>query len=311
VLAVAVTAGVIALAAVLARFLTGPISRLEGAAEQVALGDLSVRATVETDDEIGSLAQTFNMMTGRLEETLRGLEQRVADRTRALATSTEVGRRLSTILDQQELVREVVDQVQSSFGYYHAHIYLIDEMTRDLVMVGGTGRPGQIMLDRKHTIRQGEGLVGRSARLNAVVLAPDVSQEPDWLPNPLLPLTKSEIAVPIAVGDQVLGVLDVQDDEVSGLGQEDADLILSIANQVAIALRNAQSYAEIGRQADRRALINEINRKIQATTDFDQAMQIAVREVGRAVGSRQSRVWLEDLSGQGNGKAGGKNDGSR
>ncbi len=310
-LAVAVTGVVILLAAILARFLTGPISRLESTAEKVAQGDLSARATVETDDEIGSLARTFNMMTGRLEETLRGLEQRVADRTRALATSTEVGRRLSTILDQQELVREVVDQVQTSFGYYHAHIYLIDGDSQDLIMVGGTGRAGQIMLERAHKIRPGEGLVGRSARLNSVVLVPDVSQDPDWLPNPLLPLTKSEIAVPIAVGEQVLGVLDVQDDKVHGLSQEDADLLLSIANQVAIALQNSQSYAELGRQAERRALINEINRKIQATTDIEKAMQIAVREVGRAVGSRQSRVWLEDLSSHGNGDAGGKNDGAR
>jgi GAF domain-containing protein len=167
------------------------------------------------------------------------------------------------------------------------------------------------MLERKHKIRRGEGLVGRSARQNSVVLVSDVSRDPDWLPNPLLPLTRSEIAVPIAVGDQVLGVLDVQDDQVNGLSQEDADLLLSIANQVAIALQNAQSYAELGRQAERRALINEINRKIQATTDIEKAMQIAVREVGRAVGSRQSRVWLEDLSGPGNGNSGGNNDGSR
>ena len=310
-LAVAVTGGVIVLAAILARFLTGPITRLELTAEQVAQGDLTRRAEVESDDEIGSLATTFNLMTSRLEETLRGLEQRVADRTQALATSTEVGRRLSTILDQQELVSEVVGQVQSSFGYYHAHIYLVEEDTKDLVMVGGTGRAGQIMLERQHRLARGEGLVGRAAGSNSVVLVPDVSQDRAWLANPLLPLTKSEIAVPIAVGRQVLGVLDVQDEEVDGLQQEDADLLLSIANQVAIALRNAQSYAELGRQADRRALINEINRKIQSTTDMDKAMQIAVREVGRAVGSRQSRVWLEDWPGRGETEPGGNNDGSR
>lgn len=310
-LAAVVTGGVIALAAILARILTGPITRLERTAEQVAQGNLSVRATVESDDEIGSLAETFNLMTSRLEETLRVLEQRVADRTRALATSTEVGRRLSTILDQQELVREVVEQVQSSFGYYHAHIYLVDDRTQDLIMVGGTGHAGLIMLERNHAIARGQGLVGRAARLNSVVLVPDVSQDPDWLANPLLPLTKSEVAVPIAVGEQVLGVLDVQDDEVGGLKQEDADLLLSVANQVAIALQNAQSYAELARQADRRALINEINRKIQSTTDMDKAMQVAVRELGRAAGSRQSRVWLEDWLGRDENEPGGNSDGSR
>ncbi|UCG25190.1 MAG: GAF domain-containing protein [Chloroflexota bacterium] len=309
-LAVAVTGGVIVLAAVLARLLTGPIIRLEETAELVAQGDLTIRAAVESDDEIGALAETFNLMTSRLEESLLELEQRVADRTQALATSTEVGQRLSTILDQQELVSEVVKQVQSSFGYYHVHIYLLDEPSNDLFMVGGTGRAGQIMLEKGHRIAQRQGLVGRAARLNTVVLAPNVHHDPDWLANPLLPLTNSEIAVPIAVGRKVLGVLDVQDDEIAGLQQEDADLLLSIANQVAIALQNAQSYAELRRQAKRRALINEINRKIQSTAEADKAMQIAVRELGRAVGSRQARVWLEEWPGHDDTETGRNGEGS-
>jgi GAF domain-containing protein len=107
-----------------------------------------------------------------------------------------------------------------------------------------------------------------------------------------------------------LGVLDVQDDKVGGLKQEDADLLLSIANQVAIALQNAQSYAELGRQAERRAVINEINRKIQSAADMDKAMQIAVRELGRAVGTRHSSVWLESWPEGQESTSGGNNDGS-
>jgi HAMP domain-containing protein len=172
-LAVAVTGGVIVLVAILARFLTGPIIRLEETAEMVAQGDLSIRAAVESGDEIGSLAETFNLMTSRLEETLRDLEQRVAARTQALATSTEVGRRLSTILDQQELVGEVVSQVQSSFGYYHAHIYLVDEVSNDLLLAHrpspGSCRPGGQVKHRGLGARCSPGfqLVGQS------LVAPD------------------------------------------------------------------------------------------------------------------------------------------
>jgi GAF domain-containing protein/HAMP domain-containing protein len=307
ILAVAVTFVVVVVAILLARLLTGPIVRLDAVAAKVAQGDLDSRAVVESDDEIGSLATTFNFMTERLQETLAGLEQRVADRTRALATSTEVGRRLSTILDQQRLVKEVVEQVQRSFNYYHVHIYLFDDSGVDLEMVGGTGEPGQEMLESGHKIERGKGLVGRSAALNTIVLVPDVARDPDWLPNPLLPETRSEVAVPIAVGEEVLGVLDVQDDEVNRLQQEDAELLLSISNQVAIALQNARSYAQIQRLAQRRALINEINRKIQSTSDEESAMQIAVRELGRAAGGRYTRV---RLASPGDGQ-GGNSSGNR
>jgi len=197
----------------------------------------------------------FKAVNLELEANRQRLEQRVTDRTKALATPTEVSRKLSTILNQKELVTEVVNQVKNAFGYYHTQIYFYDEAKDNLVMAGGTGEAGEKMLAQFHKVAKGRGLVGRAAETNQPVLVSDTAQNAEWLPNLLLPDTKSEAAIPISIGDQVLGVLDVQQNVVNGLQQEDVDALQSIANQVAIAVQNARIFTQAEQQRRQNELI--------------------------------------------------------
>lgn len=294
---------VILFAVTLSQLLTRPLVQLSNIAIKVSKGDLSTKATVETNDEIGILATSFNSMTDQLQDLIANLEARIDSRTRALITSSEIGRRLSLILDREQLVSEVVTQVQSAFSYYHTYIYLFDETETVLKIAGSTGEAGQKMLASGHRLEQSQGLVGRVATANQVILISDVSEDEDWLPNPLLPETKAEIAVPIAIGDQVMGVLGVQHNIVNGLAQQDADLLLSIANQVAIALQNARLIEDVRQQSEQEIKINYIAQRIQNSKTVDEALQIAVREVGRAVGSPQTVVRLTNQSNMDNGNA--------
>jgi GAF domain-containing protein len=141
-------------------------------------------------------------------------------------------------------------------------------------------------------LEQEQSLVARAARTRQAVIVNDVRNEPGWLRNPLLPDTASELAVPLVIGDQILGVLDVQSDRLNAFTEEDANIQTTLASQVATALQNARSFVRAQRQAERESMLNVISQKIQSATTVEAVLQIAARELGRALGAPRTIAQL-------------------
>jgi len=266
------------------------ISTLTNTAAAITAGDLSQVAPVESNDEIGTLAGAFNNMTSQLRELIGSLEGRVAARTKDLATVAEVGTATATILETDKLLQAVVELTKERFKLYHSHIYLLDEEGKNLVLTAGAGEPGRIMAAEKRFIPldREQSLVARAARERKGVTVNDVTQEPDFLPNPLLPNTRSELAVPMIVGSNLIGVFDIQSDEVGRFTNSDIDIQTTLAAQVSTSIQNVRSFEQSKAQADLESLVNTIGQKIQRAATVEDTLQTAIRELGSALGA--SRV---------------------
>jgi GAF domain-containing protein/HAMP domain-containing protein len=228
------------------RIVLRPLKHLTAVAYQQLEGDLTARVELLPHDEFGQLGHSLNTLTEKLKNMLKDQQRIIDERTAQVRLTLEVAQRVSSILDFAQLVGEVVNLVNDSFNLYHTHIYLLDESRENLVMVSGYGKAGEEMKRQGHSIPfdAPQSLVARAARAGKVVLVEDVRDDPTWLSNPLLPETRSEMAVPIMSGAEVIGVLDVQSEKVGDLTDEDGTTLQALANQIATAVRNARLFAQ-------------------------------------------------------------------
>jgi PAS domain S-box-containing protein len=222
-------------------------------------------------------------------------QEALSKRASELATVAEVGTVASTILDTGKLLQYVVDLTKERLDLYHAHIYLLDESGENLVLAAGAGDAGRKMAANGHSIplNREQSLVARAARERTGVRANDVTEAPDFLPNPLLPNTRAELAVPMIVGEDLIGVFDVQSELVGRFTDADINIQTTMATQVATSVQNAKILAQAQRQAEREATLNAINQKIQSATTVEAALKIAARELGHALGKKATLVTLD------------------
>ena len=234
------------LAILLARLILQPVRLMIEAFNKIQNGDLSQRIAITATDEMGKLGIYFNQMIGQLAELQAALEKRVQERTEQLRSTIEVGQAASRILEPNELITKVVNLITERFGYYYAAIFLIDSTGRWAELKDATGTAGQILKSKGHRLEiGGKSMVSAAIVKREAQIALDMGAEPVRFENPLLPQTRSEIALPLMVGDRILGALDVQSTQEAAFDEDDIQTLQGMANQVAVALENARLFQEI------------------------------------------------------------------
>jgi len=173
------------------------------------------------------------------------LEERVKARTEQLQTSAEVGRAAVSILDTNQLLLEIVNLITNRFGFYYAAVFLTDSTNQWAVLREATGDAGRVLKERQHQLEiGGQSMVGTVMKTRKARIALDVGDEAVRFANPLLPNTRSEIALPLMVGSRVIGALDVQSMQVAAFDEASAGVLQSMADQIAIALSNTLQFQQ-------------------------------------------------------------------
>ena len=237
----------------LANYLAKPIVNLRDMANQMSQGKFDAHIeNIPRIRELAELSLNLNKMTDNLRELIDDLEQRVAERTAGLTKKTDqlraasyIARQTADVQDLSGILELVVDLVTRQFGYYQAGIFLMNEAGNEAVLQAASSEGGKRMVERGYAVEIGsQNVVGVAATQKRPRIALDIGAEATFFNNPDLPMTRSEVALPLLIRNRVLGVLDIQSDQPQAFRPEDIDVFQTLADQVAVAIENARLLGE-------------------------------------------------------------------
>ena len=256
-----------ALAYFTTRSITQPVAQLLNNVQRIMNRDFSHQEVLQRQDEFGKLSQATSLMTNLLKETYEQLEKRVTERTRNLELAGEIGRTVSQVRALDVMLMEAAELIRSQFDLYYVQVYLTNPSQTVLLLQSGTGTVGTELLSREHKLPLNTASInGRAAIEKHSIVITDTTTSSTFKPNLLLPDTRSEMAVPLLIGEKVVGVLDLQSREPGKLNQGILSAFEALAGQLAIAIQNAtflaeteQARAEVEAQAQRLSRSNWVD----------------------------------------------------
>lgn len=195
--------------------------------------------------ELTSSNQELDRLRSSLQQQI---EQRTAElnrRATQLEAVSSVARTIASVQDLDALLPAITKLVSQQFGIYHVGIFLLDEQRQNAILRAANSEGGQRMLSRQHSLPlDAHSIVGFSTSCGEARIALDVGADAVFFNNPDLPTTRSEMAIPLRVSGRVIGALDVQSTETNAFSQEDIGVLLTLADQIAIAIENARLFGE-------------------------------------------------------------------
>jgi signal transduction histidine kinase len=235
------------------------------------------------------------------DELLTGARRRAT----LLNAAAQVSRSISSILDLDVLLARTVDIICDEYGFYYSGIFLIETLADAkhwAVLKAGRGKAGQIMIENHHKLEVGgRSMIGACTALNEARIAFDVGKEAVWFNNPFLPDTRSEMALPLALGGQVIGALTVQSTAEAAFSAEDVSSLQAMADQLVVAINNArlhQQNAQLFRQAARQATLLQagavVSRNITSILDLDELLNSTVNIICKEYGFYYAGIFLVD-----------------
>lgn len=264
---------------ILTAWVTKPLTKLLNAIHEIRSGEIGMAPKVEINskDEIGELSSAFNTMTSQLHELINTLEDQVQARTAELSLSIEVGQRAAAIRELNELLPMITEFIRQKFELYHTQVYFMDNLGQNLVLEASTGQVGRELLARHHTLPVGRGsIVGRVAAEGQAIVVPDTTKSNLHKPNPLLPETRSEVAVPLMVEGRVIGVLDMQATQANTFTEKNRTVFEAMGIQLAIAIHSAQQWT-LAQEAQERSeqALRQLTRQTWTETLAKQQQNLA------------------------------------
>jgi GAF domain-containing protein len=210
-------------------------------------------------------------------------------------TAAEIARDISSSLDLDELLQKAVELIRSRFDFYHAAIFLKDLPGEYVVIREATGEAGAQLKRSGHKLGVGsKSVVGFVAGQGEPLIVNDTARDATYYANPLLPETHAEAALPLKVGDRIVGVLDVQSKLAYAFAEENLRTLQILADQLAIAVVNTELFAETQEHLAQHRLLHHITTTAASGTTLDEALQSAVNGLQVTLGGDRVSILLAD-----------------